>query len=215
MYVNKIFPYFEIKTFEKGRKKYFYLLLFNIIIFLLGTSFIQEEGVSSKKIDFEVLRNRISIISKDRKQAFYLTKKYIDLAKKNNRTEEVITGYGFATTFAPDSEKIKYGDSLIIESVKTKDNRYIGMAYASAANASFKNYDYKKALETAIIANDYLKKILLKSSPMKGCLQLPDLKIKSEITLKPIRLQMKYMNIISGKKIRKIRLISDPHIFTL
>lgn len=178
MHVNKIFPCFEMKIFEKTEKKYFYLLLLNILIFLLGTSFIQQGDIHSKKTDFEGLQNRISVISKDRKQAFTLTQKYIELAKKDNHTEELITGYGYATTFAPDHEKIKYADSLIIESVKTKDNRYIGMAYASAANANFKNYDYKKALEMAIIANDYLKNDTSKEFAYEGLFTIARLKSK-------------------------------------
>ena len=175
---NRIFPYFGMKTFVKRGEKHFYLLLFNTILFLFGASFTEQDDISSQKTDFEVLRNKISVISKDRKQAFYLTKKYIELAQKNNHTEELITGYGFATTFAPDNEKAKYADSLIIESVKTKDNRYIGMAYASAANANFKNYDYKKALEMAIIADDYLKNDTSKEFAYEGLFTISRLKNK-------------------------------------
>ncbi|MDR2237410.1 MAG: AraC family transcriptional regulator [Chryseobacterium sp.] len=159
-------------------KKYSYLLLFAIMLFLFGTSFIQQNDIASKKPDFESLQNRISAISKDQKQAFYLTLQYIELAKKNKQIDELITGYGFATTYAPEIDKPKYGDSLVTESVKTKDNRYIGMAYASAANANFKNYDYKKALEMAIIANDYLKNDTSKEFAYEGLFTISRLKNK-------------------------------------
>jgi len=216
MQVNKIFPYFEMKTLKKREKKYFNLLLFNILIFLLGASFRQQEDNSSKKIDFESLRNKISVISKDRKQAFYLTQKYIELAKKNNQVEEVITGYGFATTYAPDSEKAKYGDSLIIESVKTKDNRYIGMAYASAANANFKNYDYKKALEMAIIADDYLKNDTSKEFAYEGLFTIARLKNKIGDNIEAQKIANEIYEYYKWKKEKKNTAdIRSSYIYTL
>ncbi|WP_185151984.1 helix-turn-helix domain-containing protein [Chryseobacterium vaccae] len=205
-----------MKTLKKREKKYFNLLLFNILIFLLGASFRQQEDNSSKKIDFESLRNKISVISKDRKQAFYLTQKYIELAKKNNQVEEVITGYGFATTYAPDSEKAKYGDSLIIESVKTKDNRYIGMAYASAANANFKNYDYKKALEMAIIADDYLKNDTSKEFAYEGLFTIARLKNKIGDNIEAQKIANEIYEYYKWKKEKKNTAdIRSSYIYTL
>ncbi|KIC61862.1 helix-turn-helix domain-containing protein [Chryseobacterium taiwanense] len=160
------------------KKKYGFLLLLNIILVIFCSSFINQNELSSKKIDFEKFQNKIALISKDRKQAFHLTKKYIEAAKSINSIDELIAGYGLATTFAPDNEKVKYADSLILESVKTKDNRYIGMAYASSANANFKNYDYKKALEMAIIADDYLKNDTSKEFAYEGLFTIARLKNK-------------------------------------
>lgn len=216
MFIKEIFPYFEIKTLEKMKKKYNYLLLLNTIILIFCCSFTVQNDISSKKIDFENFRNRISAISKDRKQAFYLTKKYIELAKNNNRVEELIAGYGFATTFAPDNEKAKYGDSLIIESVKTKDNRYIGMAYASAANANFKNYDYKKALEMAIIANDYLKNDTSREFAYEGLFTIARLKNKIGDNIEAQKIAKEIYEYYKWKKDKKNTAdIRSSYIYTL
>lgn len=198
------------------KKNYHFLLLLNIILLTFCCSFADHNDLSSKKTDFENFRNRITAISKDRKRAFYLTKKYIELAKRNNRVDELIAGYGFATTFAPDNEKTKYGDSLIIESMKTKDNRYIGMAYASAANANFKNYDYKKALEMAIIANDYLKNDTSREFAYEGLFTIARLKNKIGDNIEAQKIAKEIYEYYKWKKEKKNTAdIRSSYIYTL
>lgn len=135
------------------KKKYTIVLFINAFFSIFSPFFSQEE----KNDVFSALKKNIELNSTNHDKAYSLSKEYIDYAKKNDNSEELYTGYVYASYYAPFDLQISYSDSLVTLSIKTKDNRYIGLAYSSLANANLKNYNYKKAAESAIIAEDYLK----------------------------------------------------------
>lgn len=132
---------------------------FFTIFFLLFFSCISaQNNINSKKsVNFEELQHKIDLVSKDRNKAFILAKKYLVLAKEENDLDELYTGYTNAGIYSPEEEKKAYADSLIVIATKTKDNRYIGLAYSALSELEFRLHQYSLSLDHAVIANEYLK----------------------------------------------------------
>lgn len=166
LYFNKLFifllanakiPYSMKKIFEITKEKIFFRLFFIILFSSYASHYAQISPDHKKNRSFKELEKSLGTLSKNRTAAFTITKEYIKLAKEKENIDELFNGYSYATTFAPDDNKTKYSDSLVDIAVSTKDQRYIGLAYASSANVNFKLYNYRRALDLAIIADDYLK----------------------------------------------------------
>jgi AraC-like DNA-binding protein len=150
-------PLLMKKTYKIKEKeiKIFLFVMFISLAFLSAAT--QSPSKIKGHTNFESLAKVIGRSSKNRNAAYSFTLNYIQLAKETKNVDELFNGYSYATIFAPDDQKIQYSDSLVDLSVGTKDSRYIGLAYASAANVNFKLYNYRRALDLAIIADDYLK----------------------------------------------------------
>lgn len=135
------------------KNNYLVFLFFYIVSSVFSLFFAQEIRLE----EFEVLEKNIERIAANHGQTFALTQEYIKKAKYAENNDELIRGYVLATYYAPPKQQITYSDSIITVAVKTKDKRYIGMAYITYANANFVNYNYKKTLEASIIGEEYLK----------------------------------------------------------
>lgn len=146
-----------MKTYEIKKEKIIIFLILMIISSIFLSYNAQPPANTNAHTHFERLAKMIGKSSKNRTAAYSLTLNYIKLAKEKKNIDELFNGYSYATIFAPDDHKLQYSDSLVDLSVGTKDSRYIGLAYASAANVNFKLYNYRRALDLAIIADDYLK----------------------------------------------------------
>ncbi|MCY0977149.1 helix-turn-helix transcriptional regulator [Chryseobacterium wangxinyae] len=114
----------------------------------------RAQNLTDESSKFEKIHKEI-ITAKNRDLAFALCKKYIDLAKKEDDTQELLNGYESASGMANDSIGLKYGDSILTLAVKLKDQVAIGNSYYTIATRSLMISDYKKASEFSVIAYEY------------------------------------------------------------
>ena len=160
-------------------KKQNYNLLFTIFFLSFFSCISAQNNINSKKsVNFEELQHKIELISKDRNKAFILAKKYIVLAKEENNLDALFDGYTNAIIYSPEKIKKIYADSLIIIATKTKDNRYIGLAYSTMSEIELGNDEYASALDHAVIANEYLKNDESKEFAYDGLFRIAKIKRK-------------------------------------
>jgi AraC-like DNA-binding protein len=130
---------------------------FIFILFFILSLDIAKGQESTKPLaysKFEKIQQDI-FSTKDRKQAFLLSKKQIELAKAEENPKELLNAYANAAGTATDSIGLKYGDSILNLAIKLKDQAAIGSAYNTIANTSLVVSDYKKAAEFSVISYDY------------------------------------------------------------
>lgn len=152
------------------------LTIFFLLFFLHISA--QNDIDSKKSLNFKELQQKIELASKDRNKAFVLAKKYLVLAKEEDNLDELYTGYMNAAIYSPEKEKKAYADSLIIIATKTKDNRYIGLAYSALSDLEFGFDEYASSLDHAFIANEYLKNDESKEFAYEGLIRIGKIKRK-------------------------------------
>lgn len=128
------------------------------LLFILFSSYVngQDSTEASEFSKFEKIRNKI-YTTKDREQAFLLSKDYIKLAKAEGNSKELLNAYDFASGTATDSSGLKYGDSILNLAIKLHDQVAIGSSYFTISHGSIMIYDYKRAVEFSIISYDYFR----------------------------------------------------------
>lgn len=133
---------------------------FYIFILFLILSFELIKGQENTKPEtfskFEKIQQDI-FSTTDRKQAFALSQQYVELAKAEKNSKELLKAYENASVTATDSIGIKYADSILNLSIKLKDQVEIGNSYFTIGNRSLLIFDYKKAAEFSVISYDYFK----------------------------------------------------------
>lgn len=133
---------------------------FYIFILFLTLSFDVIKGQENTKPEtfskFEKIQQDI-FSTTDRKQSFALSQQYVELAKAEKNSKELLKAYENASVTATDSIGIKYADSILNLSIKLKDQVEIGNSYFTIGNRSLLIFDYKKAAEFSVISYDYFK----------------------------------------------------------
>lgn len=133
---------------------------FLFILFVLSLN-IPLKGQDVKKNDYKdefiSLKKKINSKSSTYEGVMKSIGKYIFLAKEINDNDELYNGYSFGVLYGSGKEKVLYGDSTVMVAMKSQDKRYIGLSYAGLANINFRLNDYKKSLDAALIADQYLQ----------------------------------------------------------
>lgn len=147
------FPFFGRYFCAMGRANKHFLRFLALLLMSCSTIFSQK-----KQSEYDILEKKIFEKSTDQQQSFEFAKKYLALAKKQDSTEKIFFGYmNLSTISVSDTDKMKYADSLLNFSIKSKDNRAIGLSYGVISEIYLKQYDYSNSLEKKLIAYDYLK----------------------------------------------------------
>lgn len=134
----------------------FHCLCTFIVVFVLLSNSVdgQESTKVTASSKFEKIQQKI-FSTQDRKQAFFLSKKHIELAKAEDNSKELLNAYENASVFANDSISSKYGDSILNLAIKLKDEIAIGNSYFTIGSKSLMTFDFKKAAEFSVISYDY------------------------------------------------------------
>jgi AraC-like DNA-binding protein len=107
---------------------------------------------------YEIKRNYENLAENDRR-AFKYLHKYINLAKKEKKYDQLVQGYKDAVFYSPtEKNKLAYADSTILASLLTEDNDIISDAYLGKGIIYYFTYKkYKPALEQYLKAYEYSK----------------------------------------------------------
>ncbi len=134
-------------------------LLFRILIVLFFPICTVVLGQKSEQFSFDELEKEILKAKWDNKKCLDLYQKEIQKAKINENKEHLFSAYYGVLNYCSPENKIKYSDSLITLGMKMGDKKAIGLAYWASSSVRLLVYQYAKALDQALIAHDYLKKI--------------------------------------------------------
>lgn len=115
-----------------------------------------KDSLSSKK--YEYLTAKTIEFKKDTNTAKIYANAWLAKAKMEKNNLETIKAFRSVMYFEPKSLRINYSDSLLIESLKSKDNALIGNAYLSKGIIYYDAKQLKLALNNYILANNYLIK---------------------------------------------------------
>lgn len=120
-----------------------------IIIFFFYASVWDGQVHHNNVFNFKDLREQALNYQENDPKGLSVTQKYINKAKKNNNTYELIHGYKMGIRFSSYPEmKIKYADSSIAAALKSRDSVLIASSYMSKGSIYYFNYrDYQEALK--------------------------------------------------------------------
>ncbi len=111
---------------------------------------------SLKKYDYNILLDKIENTESNKGlQQLYL-KAFLDRAKSENNTEEIINGYKSYMYYSDDKSSVIYADSMVAASLKLRDNSLIGSAYLTKGIVHYSLKEHKQALDHYLIANEYI-----------------------------------------------------------
>jgi len=137
-----------------------YILL---VILCFGNQLYAQEMESKifdtlKRKSYDYLFERIEATSENKvKQAYYL-KYFLNKAKKDKNSEEIVNGYKNYLFYSPEKLKVVYADSMIYTAKKANDNALIGSAYLSKGIVYYGQKKHKYALDNYLVADNYISK---------------------------------------------------------
>ncbi|RAR46462.1 hypothetical protein [Flavobacterium lacus] len=115
---------------------------------------ITKDSLSNK--DYSYFKNKINELKADSTTAKVYAKAWLHKAKKEKNYRETAHAYR-GLMYAEDKKHLlKYSDSLLLESLKSKDNGLIGNAYLTKGIIYYNQKELKKALDFYIQANAFL-----------------------------------------------------------
>ena len=138
-----------------GYKKYFFRVLFIVLILNFSFSYGQSEmdTLSNKSYDelFEIYNNESNIEKSD----FYINI-WIKKAKDENNLPQLFTGYEIASFLYKDDRALKYLDSILSISLEEKSyDSQSAAAYKMKGEYFYIKRDFKRELENYILAKKY------------------------------------------------------------
>lgn len=137
-----------------------YILL---VILCFGNQLYAQEMESKifdtlKRKSYDYLFERIEATAENKvKQAYYL-KYFLNKAKKDKNSEEIVNGYKNYLFYAPEKSKLIYADSMIYTAKKANNNALIGSAYLSKGIVYYARKEHKNALDNYLIADNFISK---------------------------------------------------------
>jgi AraC-like DNA-binding protein len=137
-------------------KKILLIICFFLIpkLFAQKKVFIIPDTIQDK--DYEYLFQRIEDLQGDSKTQLLYLKSFLNKAKSENNSEEIVNGYKNYLHYSNDSLKIVYADSMIYAARKTTDKKLIGSAYISKGIVYYIMKKHKLALDNYLIANKFI-----------------------------------------------------------
>jgi tetratricopeptide (TPR) repeat protein len=129
------------------------------LLFLIVLTFCNYKSQVVKQYSYTNLNNRFDAYTEDDERAMLFVRMYILKAKKEHKFSKLIAGYEEAEYYSNSTEKkLKYADSALMVSLKSKDDQMISTAYMKRGIIYYYNKrDYRKALQEYLIAFKYAK----------------------------------------------------------
>ncbi|QYS88992.1 helix-turn-helix domain-containing protein [Flavobacterium davisii] len=150
-------------------KKNIIILSFFLFVHTLQSKSINTDPSHNEKtditIDLNILFDKYYILSSDRKQQLMIANRYLTLAKKSKAPKYLITGY----TLIANSLDFKKGKIFIdsLNTIECKNDENCTLLKLSNRGAFFyQNRYYREALDEYIKANDYFRKLKLKTTDL-------------------------------------------------
>ncbi len=150
--------------------------LFPILMVLLFPIYSVVWGQNRQQFSFDELEKEILKAKWDDKKCLDLYQKEIQKAKINENKEHLFSAYYGILSYCSSENKIKYSDSLITIGMKLGDNKTIGVAFRASSDAYLLFHQYTKALDQALIAHDYLKKIPYRDDDRRVLLNVAEIR---------------------------------------
>lgn len=131
------------------RSIFLLIFLFTQLPFL---SFAQPGEYLSEYSDYSALEKKIKSLENQPEQAMVFVEMFIKKARIEENNKQLYNGYQLATFNSLKETQLKYGDSLLVASLKLNDKNLIGEALLSQGLAYQGNENYIKSLEYTIDA---------------------------------------------------------------
>lgn len=131
-----------------------------ILIFILqfnhqsSASNVTSDSLSKKNYDYFI--NKINTFKKDTATAKIYAQAWLNKAKQENNWEQSAKAYRSLMYCVHKKHWIRYSDSLLVESLRSKNNLLIGNAFLTKGILYYDRKELKKALDYYIEANKYL-----------------------------------------------------------
>lgn len=126
------------------------------LLFLLTVNFFtifHAQGVSNSNLSNEEIEKKIDSYSNDPTKMWELINFYIEKSKKDKNNEALFYAYRYASMSTGYPSNIRYADSALITSKKSKLNKNLIDAYLNRGNISMSEEFYEKALDDILVAN--------------------------------------------------------------
>lgn len=148
----RFFSYIWVSKASKVTEfRSFFLLIF-LFTQLPFLSFAQPGEYLSEYSDYPALEKKIKSLENQPEQSMVYVEMFIRKAKKEGNADNIHKGYLFATFNSREEIQLKYGDSLIVSSIKLNDRNKTGEALLSQALVYQGNENYEKSLEYTLDA---------------------------------------------------------------
>ncbi|BFM45077.1 hypothetical protein CFS9_37180 [Flavobacterium sp. CFS9] len=113
---------------------------------------------SLKSADFDYLFDCIEKQDIDSAKREIFLKAFLDKARSEKNWEELSNAYKNYVHYAPAAQKLIYADSMVMAAKKSNDNSIIGSAYLSRGVAYYGQKRLRKAMDSYLIADQYISK---------------------------------------------------------
>lgn len=134
---------------------------FLVLFFIVGCSLYsdaQTNPATLRNKSYKYFEEKITEHENDSTKLWFYLNAYLSKAKHDHNYEKAATAFEYMAFFSADESRITYADSTIYYAKKVKSNILLGKAYLTKGTILYSQKKYKKALDSYIIANDYINK---------------------------------------------------------
>lgn len=135
-------------------------LIYLSTLFYFNNVFAYANNTSTDSLrnkDYPYFKNKINEFRKDTSTSKIYATAWLNKAKKERNYTQSANAYRDLMYLVNKKQLLKYSDSLLMESLKSKDNSLIGNAYLTKGVIYYNQKELKKALDFYIQANAFLQ----------------------------------------------------------
>ncbi|MCI9843630.1 AraC family transcriptional regulator [Flavobacterium pectinovorum] len=139
-------------------KKYILIIILCLIDQIYPQEIKSKISDTLNRKDYDYLFERIEDAADDKIKQLYYLQYFLNKAKREKNSEEIVNGYKNYLHYSPERLKIVYADSMIYAAKKSLDNALIGSSYLSKGIVYYARKEHKNALDNYLIADDFISK---------------------------------------------------------
>ena len=148
-----------MSCFQKSTKMKQYLIYLSTLVYCNNTfayaNYTTTDSLRHK--DYTYFKNKINELKKDTSASKIYANAWLNKAKKERNYKQTSAAYRNLMYLENKKQLLRYSDSLLMESLKSKDNGLIGNAYLTKGVIYYNQKELKKALDFYIQANAFLQ----------------------------------------------------------
>ncbi len=117
-----------------------------------------EQADSLRKYDYSILLTKIEVTERDKPLQLIYLKAFLEKAKAERNADQLILGYKNYIYYSDKEFSVIYADSMVRAALATQKDASIGSSYLTQGILYYSLKEYTKALDSYLLANEYISK---------------------------------------------------------
>jgi len=117
-----------------------------------------EQADTLRKYDYSILLTKIEVTERDKPLQLIYLKAFLEKAKAERNADQLILGYKNYIYYSDKEFSVIYADSMVRAALATQKDASIGSSYLTQGILYYSLKEYTKALDSYLLANEYISK---------------------------------------------------------